>query len=153
MNEEVWSTGDMFRLAGFGVLLVVLLLALFPRSRAWVRRKGGPIARQVLGWALILLGIAGVILPILQGIIFLALGVLVLGPRNPVIRWVRIRTYLLLRAWSARDGLRGWLGGHGLRAFWLWRRQIRAVLHRFGHRLHIPHHHKRPHEPEHTSRS
>ena len=37
------------------------------------------VARQVLGWAFIVLGIIGLFLPILQGILFICIGVLLLA--------------------------------------------------------------------------
>jgi hypothetical protein len=38
------------------------------------------ILRQVAGWALIALGVIGLFLPVLQGVLFLAIGALLLAP-------------------------------------------------------------------------
>ena len=40
--------------------------------------------RHVLGWGLLLLGVAGLVLPVLQGWLFIALGALLLSPDVPV---------------------------------------------------------------------
>ncbi len=39
-----------------------------------------------LGWVFILLGILGLFLPILQGILFLAIGLIILSRRSPRVR-------------------------------------------------------------------
>ena len=41
-----------------------------------------------LGWGFILLGFIGLFLPILQGILFLAIGVVILSSRSPLVRWL-----------------------------------------------------------------
>lgn len=41
------------------------------------------IVRIIAGWIFIALGIAGLVLPILQGILFLAIGVILLAPDVP----------------------------------------------------------------------
>lgn len=71
-----------------------------------------------LGWGLILLGIAGLFLPILQGILFLAIGVVVLSRRSPWVRW------LLLLAGRRWPRLR--------RALAAAKRRIAALRRRFG---------------------
>ena len=45
-----------------------------------------PWARKLLGFSLLALGVAGLILPFLQGLLFLALGVFVLRDQYP---WAR----------------------------------------------------------------
>ena len=47
--------------------------------------------RLGLGWALVLLGIAGLFLPVLQGILFLCIGLVLLSRRSPLIRWLVMR--------------------------------------------------------------
>ncbi len=42
------------------------------------------LTRHLLGWSLIILGAAGLFLPILQGWLFIALGALLLSPDVPV---------------------------------------------------------------------
>jgi uncharacterized membrane protein YbaN (DUF454 family) len=53
------------------------------------------ITRIVLGWLLLILGILGLFLPVLQGILFITLGVLLLSPDVPVfkklLQWLRER--------------------------------------------------------------
>lgn len=46
------------------------------------------IALLVLGWVLVVVGVAGLFLPVLQGLLFLALGLLVLSRHSD---WVRER--------------------------------------------------------------
>ena len=71
----------------------------------------GGIARHVLGWLLLLVGIAGLALPILQGWLFIALGALLLAPDVPVFgrlaMWIEHRVPALggtLRRWRERLG-------------------------------------------------
>lgn len=59
-----------------------------------------PVLRQMFGWVLIGIGILGLVLPILNGVIPLFFGVLLVGRRNCVIRWVRARCKLLIRRWA-----------------------------------------------------
>lgn len=58
------------------------------------------IARRIvvlsLGWIFVLLGIAGLFLPILQGILFLAIGLILLSGES---RWVRRRIDDARRRW------------------------------------------------------
>lgn len=53
------------------------------------------VAVQVVGWAFILLGIAGLFLPVLQGILFILIGLLILSRDSPmarrVLHWLRER--------------------------------------------------------------
>jgi uncharacterized membrane protein YbaN (DUF454 family) len=44
----------------------------------------GSIVRHTLGWSLLILGIAGLVLPVLQGWLFIALAALLLAPDVPV---------------------------------------------------------------------
>jgi len=60
-----------------------------------------PIARQVLGWICIFLGLLGLLLPLLQGIPLLVLGIALVGRRHPLIRWASVRLKLGLRRWAA----------------------------------------------------
>jgi hypothetical protein len=66
---------------------------------AW--RLVWPVFRQALGWFFILLGLLGLALPILQGVIFLVIGIALVGRRHPVIRWVAVSFKRLLRRWAA----------------------------------------------------
>jgi len=39
--------------------------------------------QNILGWLLLILGVAGLFLPVLQGILFIFLGVVILAPNVP----------------------------------------------------------------------
>jgi uncharacterized membrane protein YbaN (DUF454 family) len=43
-----------------------------------------PLLRHILGWSLLLLGVVGLFLPILQGVLFLAMGAALLSPDIPL---------------------------------------------------------------------
>ena len=82
---------------------------------AW--RVVWPIFRQTLGWLCILLGIIGLVLPVLQGMIFLVIGIALVGRRHPLIRWSSVSLKLFLRRWAALSTpLVGRLGRIALRA-------------------------------------
>ncbi|MFL5805600.1 MAG: hypothetical protein ACJ8CR_28165 [Roseiflexaceae bacterium] len=75
-----------------------------------------PVLRQVLGWLFILLGLIGLVLPILQGVIFLVIGIALVGRRQRLIRWVSVHFKLFLRRWAAlQTPLIGPLGRMALR--------------------------------------
>lgn len=73
-----------------------------------------------LGWFFILLGIAGLFLPVLQGVLFLCIGLILLSRRSRRVRWLIMRAgrrwprfrqaLTVARArmaeWRARLGLR-----------------------------------------------
>ena len=50
--------------------------------------------RLGLGWTFVVLGVAGLVLPILQGILFLAIGLGILAPESP---WAQARLDALRR--------------------------------------------------------
>lgn len=50
---------------------------------------GRRILRPVVGWILIVLGIMGLVLPGLQGVLLLTMGIALVGPHHPLIRKVR----------------------------------------------------------------
>ncbi len=84
-------------------------------SAAW--RAFWPIARQVLGWIFILLGLVGLVLPVLQGVLFLVIGVILIGRRNWLIRRARVMTKRALRRWAdVRAPVLGPAGRMALRA-------------------------------------
>jgi hypothetical protein len=75
-----------------------------------------PVFRQVLGWLFILLGLIGLVLPILQGVIFLVIGIALVGRRHPLIRYASVYFKLFLRHWAAiNTPLLGPLGRMALR--------------------------------------
>jgi hypothetical protein len=59
------------------------------------------VLRPLLGWTFIVLGVIGMPLPIVNGLIFLVLGLALIGPRNKLIRWSRVHIKLLLARWAA----------------------------------------------------
>ncbi len=86
------------------------------------------VVRPVLGWACILVGIAGIFLPVLQGSIFLVIGVSLVGRRHTLIRWSRVHGKLALRRWAAlpTPGI-GLMGRLALRVQQESSRQLRRV--------------------------
>jgi hypothetical protein len=66
-----------------------------------VWRVSWPVARQVLGWFFIVLGLLGIVLPVLQGVLFLVVGIALVGRRNIVIRRSRVALKRALRRWAA----------------------------------------------------
>lgn len=56
--------------------------------------------RPILGWFLIVVGLIGMPMPIVNGLIFLVIGLALVGPRNRVIRWSRVHIKLLLERWA-----------------------------------------------------
>ncbi len=60
-----------------------------------------PVTRQVIGWIFIILGLVGLVLPLLQGVLFLVIGIALVGRRNWLIRWTSVRCKLFLRRWAA----------------------------------------------------
>jgi hypothetical protein len=67
-------------------------------ATAW--RLAWPVLRQILGWIFIILGLLGLVLPVLQGVLFLVIGIALVGRRNWVIRWSSIRLKLFQRRWA-----------------------------------------------------
>jgi hypothetical protein len=62
-----------------------------------------PVFRQILGWLFILLGLIGLVLPVLQGVIFLVIGIALVGRRHPLIRRSGVIFKLFLRRWAALE--------------------------------------------------
>ena len=59
--------------------------------------------RRILGWSSIGLGLLGIVLPVLPGLIFIALGIVLLGPHDPALRRSAIAIRLILRRWSQAE--------------------------------------------------
>lgn len=98
--------------------------------RAW--RRVWPVLRQVLGWFFIALGIVGIVLPVLQGVLFIMIGIALVGRRNWLIRWCAVHIKLLLRRWAAHPHpVVGWLGRWSLRSQQRLSRQRRRVAWRW----------------------
>lgn len=108
-------------------------------KRLWLGtvRRVWPIARQVLGWLLIGLGLVGLVLPFLQGILFLVLGIALVGRRNWLIRRAALLIKRSLRRWAKHPApLIGGPGRAALRAQHYFSRQSRHLHRRFAeHRL------------------
>jgi len=79
------------------------------------------MAYLVFGWAFVLLGIVGLFLPVLQGVLFLFVGIVLLSLASPRVRLWQIRLgrrfpafrtgYERARAWLKRRRRRGKAGG------------------------------------------
>ena len=59
-----------------------------------------PFMRRALGWSMIALALLGFLLPVLPGIVFLGLGIILLGPHDPTLRRAAVWIRLALRRWS-----------------------------------------------------
>ena len=99
-------------------------------------RRGLSIAwgllRQVLGWVFILLGLLGLVLPVLQGVLFLVIGVALVGRRNWLIRRSTLVFKRFLRRWAAvRSPLVSGAGRIALRAQWKYSRESRHLHRRY----------------------
>lgn len=57
---------------------------------------------QALGWGFVVLGLAGLVLPILQGVLFLLIGLAILGRHSPRMRLLRLRLRRRHPEWAAR---------------------------------------------------
>lgn len=99
-------------------------------------RRGALIAwgllRQVLGWFFILLGLVGLVLPVLQGVLFLVIGIALVGRKNWLIRHSTLIFKRFLRRWAAaRSPLVARAGHLALRAQWKVSRESRHLHRRF----------------------
>ncbi len=64
------------------------------RKRGPARRHKNPVRRLVIvgaGWTFMVLGVLGLFLPILQGVLFLAIGLILLSSVSPRVRLLRQR--------------------------------------------------------------
>lgn len=74
-------------------------------SHPWRR-----LVRLIAGWAFVLLGIAGLFLPILQGVLFLFVGIALLSAASPRVRLWRIRLGIRYPAFRAgQEKARTWM--------------------------------------------
>ncbi|MDP9312519.1 MAG: hypothetical protein M3R24_16805 [Chloroflexota bacterium] len=64
------------------------------------RHEPRSLLRRALGWTMIGLALLGFVMPLLPGVIFLGLGIVLLGPHDPTLRQAGLWTRLLLRRWS-----------------------------------------------------
>lgn len=106
--------------------------------RAW--QYVWPVLRQVVGWLLIILGVLGLFLPVLQGVLFLMLGIALVGRRNWLIRWVCVNLKLMCRRWAAHPHpLLGRSGALARRAQQQLSRQRRRMHWRWQERKSVDH--------------
>lgn len=100
------------------------------RGAAWrTARWLGRMLRQALGWFCIALGLIGLALPVLQGMPFLVIGVLLVGRRHRLIRLGGVIGRRILRRWAALPTpLIGPLGRMALRLQRQLARQLRHLL-------------------------
>lgn len=84
----------------------------------------GHAVRVIAGWFFIVLGLLGLVLPVLQGILFLAIGALLLAPYVPFFR--RIKVYLFRRFPRMRKRIR------------VWKAQLAARIGHAGHKTKAP---------------
>ena len=102
------------------------------RFLAGLWRALWPIARQAFGWLFIVLGLLGLVLPLLQGVLFLVIGIALVGRRNIVIRRARVAIKRLLRRWAgAQTPLIGSAGRAALRAQREFSRRARHLHYRY----------------------
>jgi uncharacterized membrane protein YbaN (DUF454 family) len=69
--------------------------------------------RRPLGLLLLFIGIAGLLLPIMPGWPFIIPSIILLGRRDPLLRWLHVQVRRFLR-WLRRQR-RGWLRALGMR--------------------------------------
>ena len=84
------------------------------RTSLWwqrTRRLIWPVLRQVLGWFFIALGLVGLVLPVLQGVLFLVIGIALVGRRNWLIRRTSLVIKRGLRRWARHE--RPWMARTG----------------------------------------
>jgi len=90
------------------------------------------LLRQVLGWFFILLGLLGLVLPVLQGVLFLVIGVALVGRRNWLIRRSTLIFKRFLRRWAAvQNPIIGGAGRIALRTQWKCSRESRHLHRRY----------------------
>ena len=51
------------------------------------------VVRVVAGWFFIILGLLGLVLPVLQGVLFLAIGAVMLAPYVPFFRRIKVAIF------------------------------------------------------------
>lgn len=102
---EGWTWLELLRVGG--LILLVLVLLVWVLRLNWeaiqCRRGGWRFVAPFLGWLLILLGSLGGLLPFLPGFPLGILGLILLGPNDPVIR--RLWLFLHHRARGLADSI------------------------------------------------
>ncbi len=106
-----------------------------PVQRLKRRHTPAPLVQRIVGWISILLGLLGMVLPILPGVILLTVGILLLGPHDPALRRMALSVRLALRRWSqVKQPYLRWIGWNVRRTYGTVRLQLRAQRHRLQHR-------------------
>lgn len=94
-----------------GVLITMLVVLLIYKWDDIHKRRGiwGPVG-TVLGWCLICVGLLGGMVPIIPGFPAGILGLILLGPEDPVVRffWRHLHRIAQRMAENARPWLRPW---------------------------------------------
>jgi hypothetical protein len=72
-----------------------MLKAFSKKDRIW------RFIRPFIGWFCILLGCLGLFLPFIQGILFLVLGIALVGPENRFLCWIGLQLNRFLQGWAA----------------------------------------------------
>jgi hypothetical protein len=112
-------------------------LRYYRRVLAGAWRLFWPVARQVLGWVFIILGLLGLVLPVLQGVLFLVIGIALVGRRNWLIRRSALLLKRFLRRWAAvKTPLIGPAGRIALKAQWKYSRESRHLHRRYAEWAH-----------------
>lgn len=107
----------------------------YQRAALALRRVVWPVARQTLGWLCIAVGLLGLVLPLLQGVLFLVIGVALVGRRNWLIRRSTLAIKRGLRRWArVRTPVLGLAGRLALRAQHQCSRQSRRLHRRLAER-------------------
>jgi len=109
------APGRIHRRAHFGRLLAggdpaPKLRALRRARRAALAHPRISLVRWISGWIVIVVGLAGVVLPLLPALVLLPVGVALVGRRSTVVRYARTRMKLWLRVAETWRGLPGRLG-------------------------------------------
>jgi hypothetical protein len=97
--------------------VVVVPCVVWPMGRSRLRQMARccwPLVRPPLGWLFIVLGGLGLVLPG-PGILFLVVGMGLLGRRHPLLRRIAVLIKLRLRTWAQRAGWRGSVARRGQR--------------------------------------
>ncbi len=71
-----------------------------PEHKHRRRHVHKPLTRRIVGWSMVGLALLGFVLPILPGVVFLGVGIVLLGPHDPTLRRVAIAARVVLRRLS-----------------------------------------------------
>ncbi|HEU5101830.1 MAG TPA: hypothetical protein VFU22_22570 [Roseiflexaceae bacterium] len=104
----------------------------FRHGAATTWRLLWPVIRHTLGWLFIVLGLIGLVLPVLQGVLLLAIGIALVGRRNWLIRRSTLLFKRFLRRWArVKTPVVGPAGRMALRAQWKCSRESRHLHRRY----------------------